>query len=161
MHKVFLKSQSRALYLGLLIASTPAIAGYSSDPDCAVVSNAAQESGERVSAAIDNVARNTAASIGSAKSCVDQVLSTANRAVSNFDFGSFSGIASQLSQSLANQACQLISQGQSAANNAVNSQVSSATSGIPSSVTQAATQAVGGSSASTSSSLWSRFANLF
>ncbi len=110
MRKVSLKSQTLPLCLGLLLLSSPVLAGYSDDADCKAVSDSAKAAGNRALGRIEDTATKTGTSIQQAKSCVDEVIAQANRAVSDFGGGAIAGFASQL---LAKQGCQMLSNAQS------------------------------------------------
>lgn len=113
MRKVFSKKLT-PLFLVLLIASSPISqvhAGYSDDPDCKPVSDGAKFNRDAVLGTIDTVTSETGQAIARAKSCVDNVVSGANRAIPDFGGGLAGLISSQISSSLAQRACQLLGNG--------------------------------------------------
>jgi hypothetical protein len=117
MRKVFSNGRVRPLCLALLLVSSQAIAAYSDDPDCSAVSNGAADSARRELGRLEDTATRTGASIQQAKSCVDEVLAQANRAVADFGGGVLAGFASQL---LAKQGCQMLGQAQTALSGQIN-----------------------------------------
>lgn len=159
MRKVFLKNRVRTLLLGLLISSTPAWAAYNDDPDCRAVSNGARAGADREIATIDKVMADTGSAIERSKSCVDDVLSGANRMINDFGGGAMS---SQWTQALAKQACKVMSDAASTAQSRAQSSVQSQ---VPQALSQPVIQELSKPTAqpapTSSPSLWQRLANTF
>jgi hypothetical protein len=160
MHKASWKNRTVPLYLGLLIVSMPAAALYSDDPDCKPVSDAAKMSAVRASSRIDDTATKTGQTVATAKSCVDQVISEANRAVPDFGGDIAGSLGSFVTSLLAKKGCQMFSNAQS--------QVTSSTAAVSTAAPSASGTALGslvsgGSSASAPAapSIMQRIANLF
>lgn len=114
MHNTFWRRERRML-ASLLIGlnSVVAIAGYSNDPDCASVSQSAANKRDRTLGSIDDVAQQTSTAVYRSKTCVDQLIGGTVKSIPSFGGGMVDQIASTLSRSMANQACQLISSSQS------------------------------------------------
>lgn len=147
------------LFTALMLASSAALAGYSTDPECKAVSDGAQAGADRILGRIDTVASSTSQAVAGAKSCVDQVLEQANRSVPDFGGGSFGQLSQYASAALARQGCQMISNAQAQALNQVPSQAQ------PVVRDAAVTLGNGGQPAPSSvfpqPSIWQRLANVF
>lgn len=171
MRKASSKSHLPALCLGLLIASAPAIAAYSEDPDCKPVSDGARAGLNRTTNRIDNVVKTTGDATSRAKSCVDEVVGQYNRVVPDFGGGVSSTISKFASDLLAKEGCQLLSDATSRATSALPSVlqpvVSSAVNGgdvanaAGQSLTNAATSAANNAANQATQSIWQKLSNLF
>lgn len=130
MPKICLKSPARTLFLALIMVSASSFAGYSDDPDCKAVSDSAKNAANQASQQIDTVAQQIDAAILNSKSCVDQLLAQANRAVPDFGGGLVTSIANSFRDALIQKGCQIIGNAQ----NQVQGQVSTAigSAGLPS-----------------------------
>jgi hypothetical protein len=162
MHKAFSKNKARKLFLVLLIGSTPAWAAYSNDPDCQAVSNGARAGADRDIERVKQAVTDTGKEIERVKSCIDDVVSGANRMITDFGGG---GLSAQMSQALAKQACKMISKAsnsaQSSAQNYYQAQVPQA---LQQPIAQQVTQQQQGAAQpapAAGTSIFQRLANIF
>jgi hypothetical protein len=96
--------------------------GYSNDPDCRAVSDAAAYGRDRVMGSIDGVARSTTAAVQRSKGCVDDLVTGALRTIPSFGGGAFvNSMVTNISRNLANEACAMLSNAQSQANRQLSS----------------------------------------
>lgn len=159
MRKAFLTGRALPLLLALFLVNHQARAGYSDDPDCKVVSDTAKAAGNRALERIDSVASETGVAIKKSKSCVDDVLSQANRAVADFGGGALADFATQL---LAKQACQMLSSAQSQLPSSVSRTFSIVTADdFSAAKLPEAARAAGVQTPPVATSIWRRLANLF
>lgn len=124
MRKVFWKKLIQVMCLGLSLTSGVAFGAYNDDPDCAAVSNGARASVDRTTEIIDQGARTVGSAVEQAKTCVDALTSAATRSIS--DFGGGIQIPDLLRQSLAQQACKVLSSTQTKLTSTIKGQVNSA-----------------------------------
>jgi hypothetical protein len=122
MHKLFSKHRLTVLSLALLV-SFSVQAGYSTDPACAAVSNAAKNSAIADKKKIDDVNTSINKAIDSAKSCNDSVVDGLNQAIPSFGGGIFAAFMNQGKKLLAGKACNYLSDVTNSVNGAINNAI--------------------------------------
>lgn len=129
MLKALSKSLARSTLIALAISSLPALAAYNDDADCAAVSNGARSSAQRATEAIDQAAKTTGAAVEQAKACVDTLVASGTRTIS--DFGGGVQIPDSIRKSLAQQGCKVLSSVQTQISSKVQQAAGDAVSQLP------------------------------
>lgn len=151
MRKAFSKSLVPCMFLALVLSSGSVGAAYSSDADCAAVSNGAAAGGAARQAAIDAAAAVVGGATENAKSCVDRMVDFSIRNI--LDFGGGQTIPTAILQSLASFGCKVLSSAQTTVQNQINGLVNQAPGAVQPAVA-AAVQSGGAAVANAAIPAW-------